>query len=185
MNFCCRHEIWWDQRVHWWMWTASGVNRWCRWAISVSKWVSWALKLNGTYPLQVWREIVKVCWWIWKSGETFGNECEVLLIPASETRGSMLVLVCNDDVSTCRDDRTLARDCRVRNMCVRDLWRVCSDIFWDRHCIWREKWDMWDCWGKHEGVEIYTLLDYIRGVEGGAIIIINWAGMIFCSVKVK
>ena len=39
------------------------------------------------------------------------------MIPASETRGSMIVLVCNDDVSTSRDDRTLARGGREMYKC--------------------------------------------------------------------
>ena len=39
------------------------------------------------------------------------------MIPASETRDKMMVLVCNDDVSTRRDDETLNRGGRVTYKC--------------------------------------------------------------------
>ena len=39
------------------------------------------------------------------------------MIPASETRGSMMVLVCNDDVSTSRDGETLNRGGRETYKC--------------------------------------------------------------------
>ena len=50
------------------------------------------------------------------------------MIPASETRGSMIVLVSNDDVSTCRDDRTLARGGREMYKCG-ETCGECAGIF--------------------------------------------------------